>query len=144
MSTLIPKLIFVTARLEEVGVPHVVWPAMSPDMNPIEHTWNQLRQRLDDGTPSTRDLAELHVALMQQWNASERHHEVNEDQDTSLSSCYCSKLWKYALLTWYIMLLWAVFIVGPIIWGYTYQTNKKLCLFSLIFSKIKGNFYIFH
>uniref|UniRef100_A0A3B3ICJ9 Tc1-like transposase DDE domain-containing protein n=1 Tax=Oryzias latipes TaxID=8090 RepID=A0A3B3ICJ9_ORYLA len=70
----------VTARLQEVGVPHVVWPPMSPDMNPIEHTWNQLRQRLDDGTPSPRDLAELHV-----------------DQDTSLSNCYCSKLWKYGI-----------------------------------------------
>ncbi|XP_040889325.1 chitinase-3-like protein 1 [Toxotes jaculatrix] len=27
----------VTARLQEVGVPHMIWPAMSPDLNPIEH-----------------------------------------------------------------------------------------------------------
>uniref|UniRef100_A0A665T358 Tc1-like transposase DDE domain-containing protein n=1 Tax=Echeneis naucrates TaxID=173247 RepID=A0A665T358_ECHNA len=59
----------VTARLQEVGVPHMVWPAMSPDLNPIEHVWDQLKQRLDDRTPPPHDLAELHVALMEEWNA---------------------------------------------------------------------------
>uniref|UniRef100_A0A3Q1G7N9 Tc1-like transposase DDE domain-containing protein n=1 Tax=Acanthochromis polyacanthus TaxID=80966 RepID=A0A3Q1G7N9_9TELE len=28
----------VRARLQEVGVPHMIWPAMSPD--PIEHVWD--------------------------------------------------------------------------------------------------------
>uniref|UniRef100_A0A3B5AMF6 Tc1-like transposase DDE domain-containing protein n=1 Tax=Stegastes partitus TaxID=144197 RepID=A0A3B5AMF6_9TELE len=55
----------VTTRLQEVGVPHMVWPAM----NPIEHVWDQLKQRLDDRTPPPRDLAELRVALVEEWNA---------------------------------------------------------------------------
>ncbi|KAL1282355.1 hypothetical protein QQF64_001158 [Cirrhinus molitorella] len=59
----------VTARLQEVGVPHMVWPAMSPDLNPIEQVRNQLKQRLDDRTPSPRDLAELRVAHVEEWNA---------------------------------------------------------------------------
>uniref|UniRef100_A0A3P9L9R8 Tc1-like transposase DDE domain-containing protein n=1 Tax=Oryzias latipes TaxID=8090 RepID=A0A3P9L9R8_ORYLA len=41
----------VTAGLQEVGVSHMVWPAMYPDLNPIEHVWDQLKQRLEDGTP---------------------------------------------------------------------------------------------
>uniref|UniRef100_A0A8C5E387 Tc1-like transposase DDE domain-containing protein n=1 Tax=Gouania willdenowi TaxID=441366 RepID=A0A8C5E387_GOUWI len=54
----------VTARLQEIGVPHMVWPAMSLDLNLIDHIWDQLKQRLHARSPPPRDLAELHVALV--------------------------------------------------------------------------------
>ncbi|KAI3361517.1 hypothetical protein L3Q82_013667 [Scortum barcoo] len=34
-----------------------------------ESIWDQLKQRLDDRTPPPRDLAELRVALVEEWNA---------------------------------------------------------------------------
>uniref|UniRef100_A0A3Q1EDH7 Tc1-like transposase DDE domain-containing protein n=1 Tax=Acanthochromis polyacanthus TaxID=80966 RepID=A0A3Q1EDH7_9TELE len=59
----------VTAGSQEVGVSHMVWPAMSPDLNPIQHVWDQLKQRLDARAQPPHDLAELHVALVEEWNA---------------------------------------------------------------------------
>uniref|UniRef100_A0A3B3Q8K5 Tc1-like transposase DDE domain-containing protein n=1 Tax=Paramormyrops kingsleyae TaxID=1676925 RepID=A0A3B3Q8K5_9TELE len=59
-----------------VGVPHMVWPSMSPDLNPIQDVWDQLKQRLDDRTPPLRGLAELRVALVEEWNALRRCQAV--------------------------------------------------------------------
>uniref|UniRef100_A0A3P9HIB8 Tc1-like transposase DDE domain-containing protein n=1 Tax=Oryzias latipes TaxID=8090 RepID=A0A3P9HIB8_ORYLA len=72
--------------LQKVGVAYLVWPAMTPGLNPVEQVWDLLKQRLEDCTPPSR---EPHVAL-----ASQLHHKAGKEQKTSLSSCHCSKWWK--------------------------------------------------
>lgn len=53
--------------LERQGITRMEWPAVLPDMNPIEHIWdylsNQLRQR--QNPPQTLDL--LEEAFIEEW-----------------------------------------------------------------------------
>uniref|UniRef100_A0A3B3I2Q7 Tc1-like transposase DDE domain-containing protein n=1 Tax=Oryzias latipes TaxID=8090 RepID=A0A3B3I2Q7_ORYLA len=46
----------VIAGRQEVGVPNMVCPGMTPDLDPSEHVWDQLKQRLND-------------PLVEEWNA---------------------------------------------------------------------------
>uniref|UniRef100_A0A3B3HDM3 Tc1-like transposase DDE domain-containing protein n=1 Tax=Oryzias latipes TaxID=8090 RepID=A0A3B3HDM3_ORYLA len=85
---------------------HMVSPAMTPDLNPIEHVWNYLKQRMDDRTPPPTDLKELCAALVE-----------DEELKTLLSCCHCSKWWKYLLLTWSFPVFGANFII-VFIFGY--------------------------
>ena len=43
------------------------WPAMSPDMNPIEHLWHYLRRKVNAHTPMCQNIQELGTALVQEW-----------------------------------------------------------------------------
>lgn len=51
---------------EENGIDILPWPARSPDLNPIEHLWNDLDLKLLEKTHN--NLAELQVALTKLWN----------------------------------------------------------------------------
>ena len=44
----------------------IPWPAMSPDMNPIEHVWNYIGQRLNHRNPQCQNLAELRTAMVEE------------------------------------------------------------------------------
>jgi transposase len=48
----------VTAYLQSEAVASVPWPAMSPDLNPIEHIWDMLGHRIQAREPP---------ALHQEW-----------------------------------------------------------------------------
>ena len=44
------------------------WPAISPDLNPIEHTWDILDRRVRSANPPPQNPQELFQALAREWN----------------------------------------------------------------------------
>ena len=57
----------VTQYLEEVGVRTLDWPACSPDMNPIEHMWDQLKRAVRRRPRQPSTLQELKIALTEEY-----------------------------------------------------------------------------
>ena len=43
--------------------------AMSPDMNPIEHLWDDIGRKINDRFPACQNLQELCDALVQEWQS---------------------------------------------------------------------------
>jgi len=43
------------------------WPPQSPDLNPIEHVWNQLKRRLNAYPARATTIAELEARIHQEW-----------------------------------------------------------------------------
>lgn len=54
--------------LNEVGMSTMDWPALSPDLNPIEHLWDQLKRRVRARDPAPSTLGEFKTALLEEWN----------------------------------------------------------------------------
>lgn len=58
--------VMITQFLNDVGINRMPWPAKSPDMNPIEHLWDELGQRVSRRNPE--NLNELRIALTEEWD----------------------------------------------------------------------------
>ena len=58
----------VTEYLREVGIRTMDWPARSPDLNPIEHLWDELKRRVRARVPAPTRLPELRIAIEEEWN----------------------------------------------------------------------------
>jgi transposase len=57
----------VTTYLQSETVTYIPWPAMSPDLNPIEHIWDMLGRRMQDREPHVQNIRQLEVALHREW-----------------------------------------------------------------------------
>lgn len=57
----------VTAYLQNEAVTTLPWPAMSPDLNPIEHIWDMIGRRIQSLEPPVQNLQELEAALHREW-----------------------------------------------------------------------------
>lgn len=53
--------------LNEVHITVMDWPACSPDLNPIEHLWDELKRRLHAQRPRPASLNELRQFLQEEW-----------------------------------------------------------------------------
>jgi transposase len=53
----------VTAYLQSEAVTSVPWPAMIPDLNPIEHIWDMLGRRIQAREPPVQNIRQLEAAL---------------------------------------------------------------------------------
>ncbi|CAG9118852.1 unnamed protein product [Plutella xylostella] len=76
------------------------WPALSPDLNPIEHLWDELKRRVRARNPVPASVDELKTALLEEWDGIPQEtvkklistgdpHETEIDTVLLLtSSCY--------------------------------------------------------
>ncbi|MCJ8736326.1 hypothetical protein PDJAM_G00258380 [Pangasius djambal] len=54
--------------MTESGVDELDWPAQSPDLNPIEHLWDELERRLRARPSRPTSVCDLTKALLEEWS----------------------------------------------------------------------------
>ena len=58
----------VTEYLDTVGIRRLPWPAHSPDLNLIEHIWDNLKRRIRSRTSLPTTIRELEDAVLMELN----------------------------------------------------------------------------
>lgn len=63
-----------TQKLKEKNITSMVWPAFSPDLNPIEAVWNTMKNYIqykypDLGSGKVRTLDQLRVIVREAWDS---------------------------------------------------------------------------
>jgi transposase len=56
-----------TPYLQSDAVHSVPWPAMSPNLNPIEHIWDMLDRRMQVRELPVQNIPQLEAALHREW-----------------------------------------------------------------------------
>lgn len=54
--------------MEEMGIISLPWPGQSPDINPIEHLWDELERRIRAKENRPKNLRELELLLQECWS----------------------------------------------------------------------------
>ncbi|KAK7116864.1 hypothetical protein V1264_002470 [Littorina saxatilis] len=62
----------VNTVIQQARVNRMLWPANSPDLNPIEHMWDELCRREQQHHPPPANLGQLLQWLQQEWNGVPR------------------------------------------------------------------------
>jgi len=73
-------LIYWYANLQNQNITVIPWPSKSPDLNPIEHLWDELDRRVRQRQPQPQTLQALQQALQYDWKRipQERIHRLIE------------------------------------------------------------------
>jgi hypothetical protein len=53
--------------LQQEAVQTILWPAISPNMNPIAHIWDFIGRTINQRNPKYQNIDELRTAILQQW-----------------------------------------------------------------------------
>ncbi len=53
--------------LRQHNIRTMPWPALSPDLNPIEHLWDEIQRRLNQVVPRPTTRVELEAAFLRVW-----------------------------------------------------------------------------
>lgn len=61
---------------QEHSISSLPWPAQSPDLNPIENVWQQLKMAVEKRTPQVRNKEELTIALQEEWSVLQQKNSV--------------------------------------------------------------------
>ena len=58
--------------LQQEAVQTISWPAMSPDMNPIELVWDFIGRKINQRNPKCQNIDEFRTAILQEWQQRRR------------------------------------------------------------------------
>jgi transposase len=61
----------------EGRISELPWPSKSPDLNPIEHLWDQLDKSVRQRQPPPQTLDQLRQMLQQEWRTIPRNNVRN-------------------------------------------------------------------
>jgi transposase len=62
-----PHRAWIVHFLQQESVQTIPWPAMSPDMNPIEHAWDFIGRKINQRNPKCQNIDELRTAILQEF-----------------------------------------------------------------------------
>uniref|UniRef100_A0A3Q2Y082 Tc1-like transposase DDE domain-containing protein n=1 Tax=Hippocampus comes TaxID=109280 RepID=A0A3Q2Y082_HIPCM len=63
------QLLNISVLFTEPGVLKMEWPALSPDLNPLEKLWDQLSRRVEARNSALQNLNDLRAAFQEEWYA---------------------------------------------------------------------------